>query len=267
MFKDKYGPWALVAGGSDGIGAAFAREVCARGLNVILLARGAQNLEKIAAELSEDYPNVSVQTLAVDLGAAEATDKIIKATADKDVGLFIYNVGSEPNYGDFLGHDIEFVRGRLFRNFVIKTELLHHYASKMKVRGGGGVLVMGSISGFFGSPGFSLYAGSKAFTRYLMEGLWYEFKELGIDCLCPVVGITNTPTMTENYGALPDDVAQPSHIAKSALDKLGDGPLWVSEDIVEQVEAFIPMAPRDRAEIAAKAGKEFASGSKVTYSK
>jgi len=267
MFKDKYGPWAVIAGGSDGIGAAMAREVCSRGLSVVVLARGGNNLEKIASDLRKEHPAVSVQTLSVDLGKPDATEKVLEVTKDKEVGLFIYNVGSEPNYGDFLSHDIDFVRGRLFRNFVIKTELLHHYASKMKQRGGGGVLVMGSISGFFGSPGFSLYAASKAFTRYLIEGLWYEFKDSGIDCLCPVVGITNTPTMTNAYGSLPDDVAQPSQIAKSALDKLAEGPLWIAEDIVEQVAAFIPMEPRERAEVAANAGKAFAGGSQVTYTK
>jgi len=261
MFKDKYGSWALIAGGSDGIGAALADEVCARGLNAMLLARGSAGLERLSAELRKKYPAASVATLAVDLGEPRATARVIESTEGKDIGLFIYNVGSEPNYGDFLDHDIDFVRGRLYRNFVVKTELLHHYATKMRARGKGGVVIMGSISGFFGSPGFSLYASSKAFTRYLIEGLWHEFKGYGIDCLCPIVGITNTPTMTKAYGPLPDDVAQPAEVAKGTLDRLSEGPIWVGDDIAEQVASLTAMDPRERAEVAAASGKAFASGS------
>lgn len=62
MFKEKYGPWALIAGGSDGIGAAFGRALAARGLNLLLIARSAATLDALTEEIRDTHPNIEVRT-------------------------------------------------------------------------------------------------------------------------------------------------------------------------------------------------------------
>jgi len=78
-FADRYGPWALVAGASDGVGAAFARQVAERGLNVVLLARRQQVLDEVAAEIRDAF-GVETRALAVDLVDDGASASIIGAT-------------------------------------------------------------------------------------------------------------------------------------------------------------------------------------------
>jgi short-subunit dehydrogenase len=55
MFAEQYGPWALIAGGSEGVGASFARKLAAQGLNLVLLARKPQPLEEVARQVRADY--------------------------------------------------------------------------------------------------------------------------------------------------------------------------------------------------------------------
>ena len=65
-FAAKYGPWALVAGASDGVGAAFAAGLAERGLNVVLLARRQAVLDQVAADI-EARTSAQTRTLAIDL--------------------------------------------------------------------------------------------------------------------------------------------------------------------------------------------------------
>lgn len=249
MFSENYGPWCVIAGGSDGIGAAFAHEVAARGINVMLLARRKETLEEAVHHLKESYPGVAVKSLSVDLSQPDAPDRVKAATRDLQVGLFIYNVGSETNCGYFLDKPWEQWQGRLQRNFVTKSNLIHHFGVKMRELGRGGIVLMGSISGYMGGAGFALYAGSKAFTHMVAEPLWYEFRQDNIQMICTIVGPTDTPSMSNAYGARDGHQTDPAFVAKGTLDRLAndEGPIWIADDIVDHVSSFIQMKPRERA--------------------
>ena len=82
-FREKYGPYALVAGGSDGLGRAFAQALAKRKLNLILIARGKERLETAAGHLREQY-SVDVLTFAIDLADYEKT----KALAETFLSVF-----------------------------------------------------------------------------------------------------------------------------------------------------------------------------------
>jgi short-subunit dehydrogenase len=101
-FRERYGPWALVAGASDGIGEAFARRIAERGLNVLLLARRAPLLERLAAEISAAH-GVEARPLVADLTAADLDARVEAATRGLEVGLLVYNAGAEHAAGPF--HD------------------------------------------------------------------------------------------------------------------------------------------------------------------
>jgi uncharacterized protein len=65
MNLEKYGPWGLIIGGSEGIGAAFARKLATQKFNVVLIARKTQPLEELASELR--LTGIQVRTLSADL--------------------------------------------------------------------------------------------------------------------------------------------------------------------------------------------------------
>ncbi|MET0545194.1 MAG: SDR family NAD(P)-dependent oxidoreductase [Caulobacterales bacterium] len=258
MFKEKYGPWALIAGGSDGIGAAFSREAAARGLNIIIVARRQGPLDELATEIRKEFPNIEVRTHSIDLGEESAIEKLKAITADVEIGSLIYNAGAEPKYGDFLDHDWELLHGRLERNFVVKAAMVHHFGRIMRDRKRGGIVLMGSIAGYAGSPGFAFYASSKAYTHTLSEGLWFEFKKHNVDLVCPVVGFSATPTMVNSYGPIEGPTTDPAFIAKGALDRIADGPMWIADDIAEMIKGVINLEPATRAAAVAQQAKAFA---------
>ena len=102
---DRYGPWALVTGGSEGTGAAFARRLAAEGVNCILVARRAAPLAALAEDIRATT-RVECVTAAVDLTAADALERIVAAVGTREVGLFVANAGADTNGAGFLDSDI-----------------------------------------------------------------------------------------------------------------------------------------------------------------
>src|SRR5689334_11414022 len=74
-FRARYGPWALIAGGSEGIGEAFAFGAAARGLNLVLVARKPQTLEDVAGRIRKQH-GVEVRTEALDLAAPDLASRL-----------------------------------------------------------------------------------------------------------------------------------------------------------------------------------------------
>ena len=92
-FAERYGPWALITGGSEGVGGSWASAIAARGVNVVLVARRANVLEAKAKELRAEH-GVEVRTLSVDITAPDLLERLDAVTHDLDVGMLVHNVGS-----------------------------------------------------------------------------------------------------------------------------------------------------------------------------
>src|SRR5580693_1957097 len=133
-FADKYGPWALVAGASDGVGAAFAEGLAERGLNVVLLARRQAVLDEVAAGIA-DRSGVETRTLAIDLASDDAAAQVAAATTDLEVGFLVYCAGADPNFEPFLANPIGTAEAMVHRNCVVPMQLCHHFAPAMVDRG------------------------------------------------------------------------------------------------------------------------------------
>src|SRR5271155_5904713 len=150
-FAAKYGPWALVAGASDGVGAAFAKGLAQRGVNVVLLARRQAVLDQVAAEI-EAETSVQTRTFAVDLGQPGAASAIAAATDDLEIGFLVYCAGADPNFEPFLANPIATAEEMVHRNCVVPMQLCHHFAPAMVDRGRGGIVIFGSGAGLAGGP-------------------------------------------------------------------------------------------------------------------
>jgi hypothetical protein len=228
-FLRKYGPWALVAGGSQGIGAALAGELAARGLDLVLAARGAEALALRAAEIRADF-GVEVRTASLDLADPDATAALCQAAAGLEIGLLVLNAAAAFT-GPFLRAGVGDSLRILDTNCRTPLSLIHLLVPLMAARGRGGLLLMSSMAAFQGSPLVSVYGASKAFLLTLGEGLAEELAPHGVDVLVCVAGATRTP----NYLAgKPGDRGrtaiemEPAAVARIAVRALGRRPLAVA---------------------------------------
>ncbi|HEY2513902.1 MAG TPA: SDR family NAD(P)-dependent oxidoreductase [Polyangiaceae bacterium] len=256
-FADKYGPWAVVAGASEGLGAAFATNLAKRGLSLVLLARRAQALDDLAGSIRKTY-GVEVKTAAVDLGQPDVLDRVREATAGLDVGLLVYNA-AYSEIGRFLDQDVAGKLKTLDVNCRAPLLLTDHFGRTMAARGRGGILLMSSMAGFQGAALVAVYAATKAFNTVLGEGLWYELRDQGVDVLPFVAGATTTPnflkTAPRNGGKLGAPLMSSDAVAQEALDALGHGPRAVAGRANRLALFFMDrfLARKQRIEIMGKA--------------
>lgn len=224
-FSAQYGPWALIAGASTGIGAAYARQLAQRGMHVILVARGREKLEALARELREDF-SVFVRTLSIDLGSADLLDELMPQVENLEIGLLIYNAGNSE-VREYAQASLTSILSIFDVNCRGPLLLCHALGRKMVERGRGGVILMSSMAGLQGSGLVVDYAATKAFDIVLGEGLWEEWRHHGVDVLSVVAGATLTPTVIErvNHDQLKRAFAMlPDEVAREALGYLGQGP-------------------------------------------
>ena len=224
-FKEKYGPWALVAGGSYGLGEAFAAGLARRGLNLILFARDAAKLEGTAKRLKEQYP-IDVRTYAVDLADYEKTKSLIQSL-DIPVGLLVYNAAFAPIglFKDISEEHLSLAAAVNVRAPLLLARLL---SAPMIQRQRGGIVLMSSLAGGQGSPRLQTYAATKAFNAALAEGLWKELKPFGVDVIGCIAGAILTPgyQQAEKAKAAPGALP-PEQVAEQALQALGKGPIVI----------------------------------------
>jgi len=224
-----YGPWAVIAGGSEGVGAGFADELSKIGINLVLIARKPGPLEETAAKARAN--GVEVRTLALDLLVPDALDQIKAVTDDVEVGLLIFNAGANSYGHEFVTGDLKGFAGVIELNINKQLELSHHFGGLMKDRGRGGIMLLGSLAGFMGSEHQSIYAASKAFGRIYAESLWLELQPYGVHVVEFILGVTRTPAMIRaglNFDIPGMNVAEPEDVAREGLEHLADGPIWVA---------------------------------------
>lgn len=240
---EKYGPWAMVLGASEGIGEAFVRQIAAAGINVVLVSRRQSVLDALAASLPD---TVQHRTLAVDLTADDAVDQLIAATDDIEVGLVVYNAGADTMAVKFHDRSLDEVMHLVKLNVVTPTKLCHQIGAQMRARQRGGIILLGSMAGLAGTGWVATYSATKAYDQMLAEGLWRELKADGVDVMVLVAGATATPAhdrmgakVTKEYPPM-----DPADVAREGLAALGSGPLHVAGDANRANFARMSPAPR-----------------------
>jgi hypothetical protein len=227
-FAARYGPWALVAGGSKGLGAAFAEGIARRGVSLLLAAREKEALQQASSRLQDAY-GVQVRTLAIDLADASFLGALERESRDVEIGLLVCNAASAYT-GPFFRASLDDYQRILDTNCRAPLSLMHWLGGRMASSGRGGILVMSSLSAFQGSAYVAAYAATKAFLLNLSEALGQELKSRGVDVLVCCAGPTRTPNYLDSKpeGVGPGALEmEPEAVAEQALRALGRKPLVV----------------------------------------
>jgi len=247
-FSAKYGPWALIAGASEGIGRAFAEELGARGISLVLAARRDGPLVSLARELEARF-SIQVRTVCVDLASSELLEPLRKATDDVEVGLVVYNAAYSA-IGHFLELDLAQHERAINVNCRGPLLLSHHFGRRMVERQRGGILLMSSLSGLQGTALVSTYAATKAFDMVLAEGLWHELKDRGVDVMTCVAGATRTPTFESTQPRDAGSLARPmesAQVAQEALAALSKQSTLIPGKLNRVVASAMRLLPREQA--------------------
>jgi uncharacterized protein len=249
-FADRYGPWAVIAGASEGTGRAFARCLAAQGVPSILLARRAEPLATLADEIRRES-GVRCIVGTVDLAAPDALDHIVAAVGSRAVGLYVSNAGADPNGARFLDRDIGPWLELTQRNCITTMQCCHHFGGAMRSRGRGGLLLVNSGACYSGASFMAAYSASKAFTLGFGEALWAELRPHGVDVLNLVLGRTDTPAfrklLAEKGLPFPADIASADDVARVGLERLSQGPVhnW---GVADDAAGFAPSSAAARRE-------------------
>jgi short-subunit dehydrogenase len=225
-----------VAGGSYGLGAAFAEGLARRGLNLVLLARNEKQLAATAERLAAEY-GVDVIAIAADLADFEGVKQRI-GRLELPISLLVYDAASAP-IGPFADATEDQLAQAAAVNVRAQLLLIKLLSGPMIDRGRGGIVLMSSLAGGQGSPNIATYAATKAFTTILAEGLWSELKPRGVDVLACVAGAILTPNYEQAEQAKPaPGTMAAADVAEQALNALGKGPIIIP-GTVNKVGRFV----------------------------
>ncbi|MEM6452088.1 MAG: SDR family oxidoreductase [Cyanobacteria bacterium P01_D01_bin.105] len=245
---------ALITGASSGIGAEFARQLAAKKLDLVLVARSQDKLNQLVAQLQQQH-SIRAHVISQDLTEPNAADSIARQVEELGIviDLLINNAGF-GDYGSFSESVLDRQTSMIQLNISALVELTHAFLPTMLKRQQGGIINVSSIAGFQPMPYWSVYAASKAFVLSFSEALWAEVKEKGVNvlALCPgptesnffkVAEVPSNSEMSSNLNQL-DSV---ENVVKSALAALESGqPNMVTGGLMTQMIANLPrVLPRD----------------------
>jgi short-subunit dehydrogenase len=226
-FTAKYGPWAVIAGASEGIGAALADQLASRGMDLVLIARNATLLEQVAA-LARDQHGVQALAVVQDLTDPDMVAKVAAATKGLDVGLLIYNAGASDRTSTFLDNEFEYSLKQVSLDCIGPMALARHFGPAMCERGRGGIVLVASLACLAGAATLAVYSAVKAFQHTFAEGLWAELRPHGVDVCCTPLGMTYTPAL-QRMGVEYDAQAHmlSEDVASEIIENIGSGPTFV----------------------------------------
>ena len=183
---------ALITGASSGIGTEFARELAARGYDLVLTARREDRLLALQKELAA-AGSTRVEVLPEDLGAAGGAESLIRRVEalERPISFLVNNAGFGV-HGDFLDNDAARVTQMIQLNLVALTTLTWHFSRAMRTHGHGRVLQVSSVAAYQPAPYYAAYAATKAYVLYLSEAMHFELRGSGVTVTTVCPGLTET---------------------------------------------------------------------------
>lgn len=183
---------AVVTGASSGLGLEYARELAARGSNLVLVARRKEALDELATELEKAH-KVTVATIALDLSTPTSAKELM-AELNKlklEPQILINNAGFGTS-GRFTKEDAEKVREEIQLNVGTLVEITHAVLPAMIAAKSGAIVNIASTAAYQPVPGMAVYAATKAFVLSFTSAVWAETKNTGVRVLAVSPGATAT---------------------------------------------------------------------------
>jgi len=233
-FREKYGPWAVIAGASDGTGEAFAEQLAELGINLVLVSRRPAVLEELGRRLAAAH-GISYRVIVADLTHEGATARLVEETADLDVGLYVSNAGVVGDPDTFLDTPLETSLSSIRMNVQNLAIALHGFGRRLRERGRGGLVVMSSGSALGGIPLRGNYAATKSYGLVIAESMWGELADDGVDVIAVVAPTMDTPTLRRGPAGnklAPEDCFSAADVSHEALARLGTDPTIVFAGMV-----------------------------------
>jgi short-subunit dehydrogenase len=186
------GQYALVTGGTSGIGHELAKLLAADGYNLVLVARTETDLGQVADELKNAY-GVDVRTISKDLfypgNAFELADEVREMGIEINI---LVNDAGQGQYGPFVAGDVNRLLDIIHLNIESLVILTHYFLKEMVGRGQGRILNLASIAGKTPGPWQAVYHGTKAFVHSFTEAIRSEVKDTGVTVTSLLPGATDT---------------------------------------------------------------------------
>jgi hypothetical protein len=236
------GKWALITGASSGLGLEFADLLAAQKVNLVLVARRQEPMEKLASDLRRKY-GVHVLVEAIDLASPGAASRL-KCSLDArsvTVDILLNNAGYGL-HGDLLETPIERTANMIQLNITTLTELTYLFGRDMAKRRSGHILLVASLMAFQAVPSYAAYAATKAYVLALGEAVHDELRPNGVvvTTLCP--GHTETG-FDEAAGATTSALLRlltmkPRPVAVSGIRALLQGKAMVVAGLLNKIAAF-----------------------------
>lgn len=217
-------PKALVTGASSGLGAAYARQLASQGYDLILVARRAQRLERLADEIAQDYGS-SAMILPADLSVPEETLRVAESIAEKPDLDTLVNAAGFGIDGTFADSDIKAQVDMVRVHLEANLRLTHAALGPMLARGAGNIIGVSSMGAFAPLPGFSVYAATKSALVAFYESLALELDgtSVCVQVLCP--GFTRTEFQERegtDFTTVPSFLwMTPERVVRASLKQLG----------------------------------------------
>ncbi|MFY1671011.1 SDR family NAD(P)-dependent oxidoreductase [Plantactinospora sp. WMMB334] len=183
----------LITGASSGIGRSFAAALAARGADLVLVARRADRLESLAAEL-RDRHSVVAHPIPFDLSTPSAGAKLRDATAERGIHVTsLVNNAGFGSFGPFTGEDPERLAGEIAVDVSAPVQLTAAFLPQILATGGGGFVInVASMAAYAPTPRMAVYGAAKAFVLSFTEALWAELRGTGVAVFALSPGATST---------------------------------------------------------------------------
>jgi uncharacterized protein len=245
MSKSIHGATMLITGASAGIGRRLAELAAERGYGLVLVARSADKLEALAAELKAAR-GIRCDAIPADLSLPGAAAKLHAECAKRGirVDLLVNNAGIGL-FGAALEQDIKDIDGMLRLNVQALTELCVLFGRDMAAKGGGRILNIASMVGLMPVPYFSTYAATKAYVRSYSLALRAELKSSRVIVSCVLPGYVRTnfdsasQVSSEDYRKFSERMGMdPGRVARIALGSVERGRGHVVAGVMNSIAAF-----------------------------